>query len=438
MTIATEFASGASGTSWTNPTNANADDGAYATYTIAAKNTTGNVNTLTNFGFDSSIPSGATINSVALEVQHKVSTTGGIANLECTVAISGTPGTYNTDSAEPTTDTIRTYSSLARPGGGSWTRNDLLDGTFTVLLRARSGNNATSVVYSWDYATVSVDYTIPTQSLTQSSTFTNSNTLNYQHTVTPGTVTLTQSSTFTNSNTLNYQHSISQGSPQTLTQSSRFDNSNTLNYQHTLTPGAVALTQSSRFNNSNALTYAHTLTVGPVALSQSSRFDNSGSFYTHSLSQAGGAQTLTQSARFDNSPTFYLHTLTGGEVISQPPKKHGGIGHNKKRKKDRPIWIEEDGKILVFRSPSDVVNYLNSKKPKTGAGAARKSKKPHEPLIIDLPQIRQFGPRLRLEFENLVIPPKANDNTIDIIIELALRVAELEDDDDVSILLLAA
>jgi hypothetical protein len=161
MATATNFATAASGTSWTNPSNANADDGAYATYTIAAKNTTGNVNTLSNFGFDASIPSGSTINSVSLEVQHKVSTNGGIANLESALAISGTPGTYNTDSAEPTTDTILTYSAMARPGGGSWTRADLLDGVFTVLLRARSGNSATSVVYSWDYAKVTVDYTAP-------------------------------------------------------------------------------------------------------------------------------------------------------------------------------------------------------------------------------------------------------------------------------------
>lgn len=160
MSTVTEYAGAASGTSWTNATNANADDGAYATYTIAVKNTTGNVNTLSNFGFDSSIPSGSTINSVTLEVEHKVSGTGGIAHLESAVAISGTPGTFNTDSAEPTVDTARSYNS-ARPGGGSWTRNDLLDGTFTVQLRARSGNNATSIVYSWDYARVVVDYTAP-------------------------------------------------------------------------------------------------------------------------------------------------------------------------------------------------------------------------------------------------------------------------------------
>ena len=75
------------------------------------------------------------------------------------VAIGATVGTFNSDGTEPLADTIATYSNVTRPGGGTWTRADLLDGTFTVRLRARSGNNATSVTYSWDYAKVTVDYT---------------------------------------------------------------------------------------------------------------------------------------------------------------------------------------------------------------------------------------------------------------------------------------
>lgn len=163
MAQVTEYASAASGAGWTTPTNANADDAAYATYTIAAKNTTGVENLLENFGFDAVIPVGAAISQVALEVQHKVSTNAGIAHLESAVAVGGTTGTFNTDSTKPTTDTAVAYTSVARPGGGAWTRDDLLDGTFTVRLRARSGNNATSVVYSWDYARVVVTYSMPVE-----------------------------------------------------------------------------------------------------------------------------------------------------------------------------------------------------------------------------------------------------------------------------------
>ena len=159
MATATEYAGAAAGTLWVLPEQANADDGLDATYVIAAKNTTGNENVLSAFGFDSSIPVGATISQVDLEVEHWVSTTGGIAHLESAVRTGGTTGTFNTDSTEPTTATAVAYTSVAKPGGGSWTRNDLLDATFEVRLRARSGNNATSVTYHWDYARVKVTYT---------------------------------------------------------------------------------------------------------------------------------------------------------------------------------------------------------------------------------------------------------------------------------------
>jgi hypothetical protein len=146
--------------SWTNPANVQADDGAVASVTIAAKNTTVD-RQQGNYGFDGEIPAGSTINSVAIEVEHQVSGTGGIANLENLAEVSGVAGAVNSDTLEPTTLTARSYGSYARPGGGSWTRDDLLDGTLTTRTRARSGNNATSITYSWDYIRVVVDFTPP-------------------------------------------------------------------------------------------------------------------------------------------------------------------------------------------------------------------------------------------------------------------------------------
>jgi len=150
---------------WTNPTNVQADDGAVASVTIGAKNTT-NDREQGGFGFDAAIPAGSTINSVQIEVEHRVTTTGGVANLENLARIGTTDGAINSDTLEPTTLTARTYPNYARPGGGSWTRADLLDGTFKTRTRARSGNNATSVTYEWDYIRVTVDYSAPvTQNL---------------------------------------------------------------------------------------------------------------------------------------------------------------------------------------------------------------------------------------------------------------------------------
>lgn len=162
MATATKFPTAtAVTTSWTTPDNIKVDDGAYATYTIAAKSTTGTAMQQQTYGFDAAIPVGSAINSVTIEQQVKTSTTSSIANLECAVEVSGTIGTYNTDSSEPATDTIDTYTNQARPGGGSWTRADLLDGVFTTRVRARSGNSSTSCTYSWDYVKVTVDFTPP-------------------------------------------------------------------------------------------------------------------------------------------------------------------------------------------------------------------------------------------------------------------------------------
>lgn len=141
------------GTGWTNPTNGYTDNTVYAT-AAPAKN--GTIATrYGGFGFDV-IPSGATINSVTLEVQWKVSTTGSIATLGAWAYVSG--AAYSTelvDSAEPTADTIRTkaYAGL--------TRDQLVDGTFQIRVRASRGNTNTAFTGSLDYVKVTVDYTDP-------------------------------------------------------------------------------------------------------------------------------------------------------------------------------------------------------------------------------------------------------------------------------------
>lgn len=143
---------------WSNPTNVQADDGAVASINIASKNNTFD-REQAGYGFDA-IPDGSTVNSVTIEVEHRVTNTSNICFLENLAAVSGTFGAVNSDSLEPTTLTARTYA-YARPGGGSWTKADLIDGVFKTRIRARNGNNATSVNFEWDYIRVVVDYTPP-------------------------------------------------------------------------------------------------------------------------------------------------------------------------------------------------------------------------------------------------------------------------------------
>lgn len=144
---------------WTTPTNVQVDDGATASVTLAAKNASAD-REQGNYGFDSVIPVGAEIDSIQIEVEHRVTTTGGVAHLENLAYIGATAGAVNNNSSEPTVLTAETFLNYARPGGGSWTRTDLLNGTFKTRIRARSGNNATSVAYHWDYIRVTVNYTV--------------------------------------------------------------------------------------------------------------------------------------------------------------------------------------------------------------------------------------------------------------------------------------
>lgn len=124
-----------------------------------------------------------------------------------------------------------------------------------------------------------------------------------------------------------------------------------------------------------------------------------------------------------------------GEVISITSRVSGGIGHNRK-KKDKPIWIEREGKILVFRNPTDASNYLAQQKPEQKA--IKKQKPVTVELVIDLPEIKTYESRLKVEFDDLVkVPTQANDANIALLIELARKVQEWLDDEE-TILLLAA
>jgi hypothetical protein len=120
----TKFASATSATSWVNQVNILADDGNLATYTIATKNTTGSHLVLSGYGFDSVIPAGALITSVNIRAQYHVSTTSGVAHVELAPELSGVSGTFFTDSTEPIVPRTLELVSVARPGGGSWTRAD--------------------------------------------------------------------------------------------------------------------------------------------------------------------------------------------------------------------------------------------------------------------------------------------------------------------------
>lgn len=111
--------------------------------------------TVSNFGFNSLIPVGANISHV--NISCRATCSSGATNHEATPYISSTAGTAV--NVSNTSLTTVTSNSITRPGGGRWTRADLLDGTFTVRLRSVQPNNTTSRTYQFAWVKVEVVYT---------------------------------------------------------------------------------------------------------------------------------------------------------------------------------------------------------------------------------------------------------------------------------------
>src|ERR1051325_5722225 len=111
MPVSTQFPTAnaaETGAGLTNPNNAHADDGSYAT-ALPGKNTT-LATKYQNFGFDSVIPVGSMITKVQIIYQWKVDVTTSIATGRTYYKISGTPGSNNDDATEPTSDTTNTMT----------------------------------------------------------------------------------------------------------------------------------------------------------------------------------------------------------------------------------------------------------------------------------------------------------------------------------------
>lgn len=141
---------------WTSPTGAYSDDGAYATAAPAKNGTISS-----DYGFPAftsgDIPDGAGINSVTVEVQWKVSTTGSIDTLG--VQLHNPAGTAL--GSETTTTTATTADSVSTQQVTSGIPLADLRSANVVVARVRAsrGNTNTAFTASLDYVKVTVDYT---------------------------------------------------------------------------------------------------------------------------------------------------------------------------------------------------------------------------------------------------------------------------------------
>jgi len=154
--LASTSAAPYTGETWQTPANAGADDTAYAVADSANFDT--GVYTFrldaTNFGF--SIPAGATIDGVVVEIEYN-----GAKATDALVQLiqGGTPaGTNNSvGAAIPATDTINTYGSSSDKWGSTWTVADITASNFGVAYAAISTGQNSDV--SVDFIRITVHYT---------------------------------------------------------------------------------------------------------------------------------------------------------------------------------------------------------------------------------------------------------------------------------------
>jgi hypothetical protein len=140
-------------TPWTNPSNAGASDNVYATN--STEGGTPQYLKATNFGF--SIPTGATINGILVEVEGKSLTT---ITINLRIVKGGTIGSTNKTSSLTTTEQYRSVPATdfeTDLWGETWTIDDINASTFGMVLAGpfRAGNYLDSV----DHIRITVYYT---------------------------------------------------------------------------------------------------------------------------------------------------------------------------------------------------------------------------------------------------------------------------------------
>ena len=105
-----------------------------------------------------------------------------------------------------------------------------------------------------------------------------------------------------------------------------------------------------------------------------------------------------------------------------------GVSGSKGRKR---VWIEDEGRILVFRNATDAAAYLQQKEqPKV----KRKKVKPVE--VVPVASLTKYQVRLREELPEFVSVAEAKQD-IGLLLTIIRKVKAWQDEDDLETLLLA-
>lgn len=155
------------GVDWSDPSNITTSDDNRATALLTgtlALNRNSGLLFASNFGF--SIPAGATIDGILVEIERSVSSTSGNPHdasitLSTNAAQSGVGGDDKADGATvwPTTDAYKSYGGSTDTWGFSPTPSIVNDSGFAVLVQATKDAGETSTTVRVDHVRVTIYYT---------------------------------------------------------------------------------------------------------------------------------------------------------------------------------------------------------------------------------------------------------------------------------------
>lgn len=155
---------------WSNPDNIKVSDNVYASASTSTVPFTTHYLKATNFGF--SIPAGATINGILVEIERKMSGPS-VSVIDSEIKIVKSDGSIGSTnkSTGATWQTVESYSSFGGSSdlwGETWTSSDINSSNFGAVLSATVNLRTANV----DHIRITITYTEVSKTMTGVSTVT--------------------------------------------------------------------------------------------------------------------------------------------------------------------------------------------------------------------------------------------------------------------------
>lgn len=143
---------------WASPTQAGVDDGNYTTTTVVSVDDISEYLKCTNFGF--TIPGGATIDGIVVEIERKCDTASAFKDVSVKIVKGGTiSGTDQSAGALwPTSDTVATFGNSSNKWGLSWSPSDINSSGFGVAIYGQDNSVGSEQAFV-DFVRITVHYT---------------------------------------------------------------------------------------------------------------------------------------------------------------------------------------------------------------------------------------------------------------------------------------